>query len=306
MSRTIGSITLDDGVNGTVQEVNIPSTRVVQLVQIVNRQGRVTRIKEDRNPLVIDVRGTWADGGGKYWRDFKAALLNQSRAAFTLGDGTRFEMVDVTEVVDTKLAQVGALTATPGSLYAYTMKVASYEPYTRDVGPSLVSLGAVSSGPTNPTTTFTVSYPGTAFAETTAQLTLVVQGGNAVQQVALNNTTTGELCTVAGLNLTTGTWYVLIDASGSTVPPLGAVQSPNNNAYGVLAVPSVGYGVTIALMGGGSFDIDFVGRPITLAPSTTPNIPPTPNTNTIVASISSTSALTSASLGLLAPSRWYR
>jgi hypothetical protein len=637
VARTIGSITLDDGANAWLSEVNIPSVRDVQLAQMINRQGRITRIKEDRHPLVIDVRGTWADGGGKYWRDFKAALLNQSRAAFTLGDGTRYEMVDVTEIADTKLAQVGALTATPGCLYAYTMKVASYEPYSRDVGPSLVALGsmtftpanllsatqasfetslsgwaaanantalgiagvnamsadaatfettlggwtantscvvsrvntqalhgswsmaisavstgdviavspyafsgypviagrtysalayvradttsrtvqigigffdatgnvlassligsptaslttgwarlsvsgaapagaayafvsitvrgtlavdvqyidcvgffagtvttwtlpgwaaingvqsmsmvavaagttaaitnvgtggfpvtagttytamgwsraaasarsvgvninwydsggaflststgstvanststwtqvtvtvaapassafasisAVVSGPTVAnethyweqmgfaagtstvwqaggnsgivTTTYTVSYPGTAYAEPTWQLTVVVPSGVAVQQVALQNTTTGELCTVAGLNLYAGTWYVLFDASGGVVPATGAVPSPNNNGYSLLAVPSLGYGVTVSLVGGSSTDADFVGKLPLLVPPTTPNIPPTPQVNTIIATVNATGTLTSASLSILAPSRWVR
>lgn len=637
MARTIGSITIDDSVNSFCSDVTIPSTRDVQLVQIINRQGRVTRIKEDRHPLIIDVRGYWKDDGGKYWRDYKAALLGQSRAAFTLGDGTRFEMCDVTEIAETKVAQVGALTATPGSLYAYTMKVASYEPYTRDVGPSLVALGSIaapsgrnrlttnqasaspdingwtadtnvaigqaapnlvaidsatfesslggwtadtnctiaqssaqalqgtksmaltsissgdmyaispygfagyvvngantysmtafvrsaatprfcqpiirwydntgtrinadtggtfrasttsgwtrltvtgvapnpaayasmyvliqapaaaevhyidcagffagianvwttpgwfalngttalgeislasgnvsastlsgtsgfvvtpsttytamgwsmagqttrstqvnitwsnssgtilststgtpvtnststwtqatctaaapasaayayisavvlSAGSANEfhywdemsfadgsstswqpgglsgiaTATFSVAYPGTAFAEPTWSMQLVVPSGCVVQQVALQNTTTGETCTVAGLNLSAGTWYVLFDASGSTVPSLGAVPTPGNNGYALLPVPSVGYGVTIALSGGGAVDADFTGRLPTLAPSATPNIPPTPNTNTIVATVYATSALTSASLSVLAPSRWYR
>jgi hypothetical protein len=638
MARTIGSITLDDGVCSFVSEVNIPSVRDVQLAQIVNRRGRMTRVKEDAHPLIIDVRGTWKDGGGKYWRDYKAALLNQSRAAFTLGDGTRYEMVDVTEIADTKLAQSGALTATPDCLYAYTMKVACYEPYVREVAPTLQVLGSVpaqtglnrltadqaslttslsgwnagnantflglaapnavafnsatfegdlggwtastnatiaqstaqalhgthcmavtsisagdmwsvspykfagypvspgstysvvafsraavtpqsvnaaigffdatgnllvasiigssttdttsgwsmvyasgvapagaaygymlirhsssgagevhyvdcagffagtantwtapgwtalngtqtlgvrsalpgqtaaitnagtsgipvtvgttytamgwsqaaqtarsvgvninwynsagtfvstTTGTTTPNSTsgwtqvtvtgvapataayaavglivlatavpgeihywdemlfadgtsttwspggysgltltsFAVSYPGTAYAEPTFQLAIVIPSGIVVQQLSLQNTTTGETCIVPGLNLYAGSWTVLLDASGSSVPAAGAASSPNNNGYALLAIPSIGYGVTVCPAGGNPVDADFSGRPVTLVPSTTPNVPPSPQTNNLVLQINATGAITSATLSVLAPSRYVR
>jgi hypothetical protein len=639
MTRTIGSVTLDDLVHSYVSEIIVPSARDVQLEQIVNRQGRMTRIKEDRKPLVIDVRGYWMDGGGAYWRDFCAALLNQSRASFTLGDGTRFEWVDVTELAGQQVTAVQAWSATPSVVYAWTMKVASYEPYVREVAPTLQSLGSIPFGvgnlltatqasfetslsgwqtansntvmglasvnrvalgsatfeadlggwtadefsvishvnthalhgsfsmavtalsapteiypaspyayngyPVSPgqtvtmvaytrgditsepvqaiisfydatghlqpaflsgntsvdnstgwtlntvtgfvppncfyaflqvhrhattigevfyvdcagffygtsivwtvpgwlplngtqalgvisvaagdvavststgtagipvtpgvtytglgssnacqvvrstklsitwvnssgtvlstttgspvtntlaswtqatvsgtapagaayayltatvsatgganefhywdamsfaagtsttwqpggyaglgTATFSVSYPGTAFAEPTWQLALNVPSGVAVQQVELQNTTTGEACIVSGLNLYTGTWYVLFDASGGVVPASGATPpTPGNGQYGLLAVPSIGYGVTIAQVGATGSDVDFIGQVPTLVPNSAPSIPPVTMTNTIVASVWATNALSSAALSVLAPARSYR
>jgi hypothetical protein len=318
MSRSIGSVVLDDLVNSFVSEINIPSVRNVQYEQTVNRQGRMVRVKEDQKPLNVDVRGYFADGGGVYWRDWKAALLTQSRADFVLGDGTCFKYADVVEVNGTQTAAVAALTAAPQVLRAWTMKVQCYEPYVREIAPTLQTLGNLNTGNGNIATTFNVAYAGTAFAEPTWQFLVVVPSGVTVTGMGISNAATGEASYVVGnptwlngagtpilLGSSTAQQWVLFDASGggigSNAPPY---PTPGNNLY-QLTAGTYGYGATI---GNASANVDWpwVGQLPTLIPNPTPSVPPTPYTNVISASITATGALTSAVLQVLAPKRYIR
>ena len=104
--RQIGTIILDDNINTFLNMEPLPFTRDIQLDRMLNRYGRQTRTREDVLPLSIPVLGTWRDGGGKYFMDFKAALMGQSRVPFILGDGTRFEMVDVKDCVGKKIGGI--------------------------------------------------------------------------------------------------------------------------------------------------------------------------------------------------------
>lgn len=311
MARTIGTVQLDDMVNSYVERMVCGYPRVVQLEQIHNRMGRLTRIKEDAGPLRIDVRGWWRDGGGKFWRDFEAALLSQSRVPFTLGDGTRYEYVDVTSLVPVHVASRNAFGSTPDQAFAYTMMVDSYEPVAREVSPTLQSLGALTTGSGSVTTNFTVNCVGTAFSEPTWQFTLVIPGGVTVSQVGLTNSTSGEACSAVFQNgpggyFGAGTWTVLMDASGGSIIQTGSLASPANGQYGLLTVASTGFGVTTWASGFSVGDADFAGRPPTLVPSLSPSIPPTANPNSLTAQITATGTLTSANLSVVAPARYYR
>jgi hypothetical protein len=320
MARTLGSITLDDGVNSWISELNIPGARTIQFEPLADRQGRVSRVKEDRPPLVIDARGYFCDGGGVYWRDWKAALLNQSRANFTLGDGTQYVYADVTEVQGTQTAAVNAFSSTPQVLYAWTAKIACYEPYARQVAPTLQQLGTLNTGTGSVSTTFSVPYAGTAYAEPTWQVTFVVPSPVTVTAMSIANAATGEQVNVtgnpawlnsAGTPILAGssslTQWLLFDASGSApVSTAGyPLISPNNALYGLLAGPTFGYGATIG-NSSASVDYPFTGQVPTLIPNPSPTVPPTSYANSITVTITSTGALTSASLAVLAPARYWR
>lgn len=265
--RTIGQVTLDDYVNCWVQSVTIPTTRDVQLEQMTNRFGRVTRLKEDYKPLTVDVRGWWQDGGGLFFRDFKAALEMQTRSSFNLGDGTRFEFADVIDVTGARMASSPAVPV-PNQLWAWTAKVASYEPFAREVSPSMQSLGPLTlvylAGDYYLQGTFNVPYSGTAFGEPTFQinigqsLSFMAAAPGAGTGVDVANLTTGEVCSfqisAASIVTTIGAGIILVDASGSLAPlaspaPLSGVPgtpfpagmlgptpippTPNNNGYGL-------------------------------------------------------------------------
>jgi hypothetical protein len=321
MSRSIGSVVLDDGVNSYISEVNVPSVRNIQFEQIVNRQGRMSRVKEDQKPLIVDVRGTFVDGGGVYWRDWKAALLGQSRADFVLGDGTCFKFAEVVELSDTQTAAVAALTATPQVLRAWTMKVQCYEPYVREIAPTVQTLGNLTTGNGTFTTSFNVAYSGTAFAEPTWQINLTVPSGVTVTGVSIYNAVTGEFCNVQGnpallnaqgnpilLGYLNIPQYVLIDASGAGIGPIiptPILPTPNNSVYGLLSGFTVGYGVTIG-NANDSADWPFTGQVPSLVPNPAPSVPPVAYTQRIDVAVAATAALTSANLQVLAPKRYYR
>jgi hypothetical protein len=286
---------MDDNVVGFVQEIWVPTVRDVQTNGIVARR-RVARIREDTLPLTFEVRGTFIDASGsqKFWRDFKAAMMNQVQQPFDHGDGTEFRAVDCVDVVHTRKGGVFAATNN-AEMMLYSAKCLSYEPYARSKGPALSAGTALNNGNGTFTTTVNVSYAGTAPGEPTWQVTLVVPNGITVTQVRIQNTTTGETCTCAGLTITNGTFYLLMDACGG-----GASNTPNNNGYGLLAIASNGFGATLS----GTGDIDFTGNPPTLAVAT--GVPPVAMLNVAVVSLTANGALTSATLNWLAPSRWYR
>lgn len=300
MSRTFGSLTLDDNVNAFIDKsgIVIPNARLITNDQMPNRYGRRSWVKDDFKPLDITWNGIWRDSTNKYWRDFQAALLGQSRANLVLGDGTRFEWVDVIEAPGKLIASSKAGTSAPDQVWAYSVKAISYEPFARDVSPSLTSLGALTTGAGAEATNFTVSYSGTAFAEPTWQFNFVIPTSQTVTAVQLQNTTTGESATWTG-SLAAGTWYLLFDASGGVVG-----QTPSNNQYGLLAANTLGRGVT--LYQSSTSDQDFTGQIPTLVASTSPSIPPVAQNNSITATVTASASLTSATLSVLAPNRWFR
>lgn len=153
-----------------------------------------------------------------------------------------------------------------------------------------------------------ISYPGSAPAEPTWQVALVIPNGVTVTQVSLQNVSSGEpTCTVPNLSLTNGTFYLLLDCSGAGVPSAGPATTPNNNGYALLAHNTVGFGVTLYSTGTGQVDQDFTGKPPHVVPSASPSIPPTPMVNTLALSVVSTGgAPTSVTLSALAPARYYR
>lgn len=308
-NRSIGSVVLDDGISSYVQEVVIPSTREVQMERVINRHGRMTRVKEDDKPLVVDVRGFYRDGAapGAYYRDFKAALLQQSRAAFTLGDGTRLEMVDVMELTQKMIAHSQAWTATPDCLYAWMLKAHSYEPYARAVSPTLQSLGTLNSGNGTISTSYSVQCLGSAYSEPTWQFQFTCPAGVTVTGLSLQNTTSGESCFLNTVFFPPGgPYYVLVDASGA-VGGASPWASPNNNGYALLYGNSLGYGCTYFVSPSTSgTDLDFTGRIPSLIPSQVPQIPQSAFPNNIVATVTANGALTGASLSVLAPARFYR
>lgn len=301
MSRSFGAVQLDDNVNTFMDRsggIILPTARDVTADLMINRQGRQSWAKDDMAPLKFSIVGTWLDGGGKYFRDFKAALLGQTRATVTLGDGTRLEWVDCESVGQKRIGGAGAGSSTPQEGWAYTAQCISYEPYVRDVAPSLITLGALNTSNGTSTTNFTVNYSGSAFTEPTWQFQLVIPAATSVSVVKLANAATGETCTYTG-NLTTGTWYVLMDASGGV-----AGQTPNNNQYGVLAASTLGRGVT--LYQSSTAQADFTGQIPTLVPGGTWTIPPTAFANQLTATITGTGVLTTAQLAYVAPNRWVR
>lgn len=302
MSRSFGSIALDDNVNTFADKSGlfvINNAKQVNADQMIGRFGRESWVKDDAQPLNITVVGLWADGGGKYWRDFAGALLGQPRTMLTLGDGTRYEWVDITEVSRKRVGGAAAGTSTPAELWAYSAKAMSYEPYARDVSPSLVTLGACTTGNGTNNTTFTVNYGGSAFAEPTWQFTIVIPAATTVSQVKLANAQTGETCTWTGTLNASSTYYLQMDASGGVVG-----QTPSNNQYGVLNNSTTGRGVT--LYQASATQVDFTGQMPTLVPGGTMTIPPTAFANQITATITATGALTTCSLAYIAPNRWYR
>ena len=306
MSRSLGTIQLDDNVNTFIVRpgIIVPSTRNLDTAGMANRHGRVVMIRDDDKPLTVEIHGQWADGGGKYWEDFKAALMAQARTRLTRGDGTQFQMVDVLDIAHTPIAQSGEGSATPQRLYGYVAKVQSYEPFARETSPAMQSLGSLNNGNGTFTTTFTVNYSGTAYAEPTWQMALAIPSGVTVSAAGVQNTTTGENASVSGLSLTNGTFYVLFDAVWG--PRNSPATTPDNNSYGLLATNSLGYGCTVYQSGGSATDTDFTGRVPTLVESSAPQLPPVANPNTIVASVTATAALTSATLSVLAPKRYMR
>jgi hypothetical protein len=295
-ARWIGLLALDQQPIAWVDEIIMPSARSVTYASIADRR-RVTRIKEDTVPLVLEVRGQWFDDGmGLHFADFSAAMLNQQQAAFNLGDGTEFRMVDVLDVVGTRL--MGSERDRPGmegSPWGYVAKVLSYEPYTRERAPVLGGPQTLATGSGAIATAFTVPYVGSAPGEPSWQFTLVVPTGKHVTQVKLQNTTTGETCIVSGLNLTNGTFVLLIDASGA-----GSNRTPDNNGYGLLAATSPGYGASV-----GGTDVDFNGNPPTLREKTG-QLGPVDMYNSLIATVTADGALTSAALAWLAPTRRIR
>lgn len=302
MTRSFGNIQLDDNVNTFIDQGGLifPVARNVTADLMVNRQGRQSWVKDDMQPLTFSLVGLFADKGGKYFRDFKAALLGQPRTTLTLGDGTRFEWVDCVDVVPKRVGGSGAGTSTPSEVWAYTAKCISYEPYARDVAPGLTSLGSCTTSNGTSATTFNVSYSGSAFSEPTWQFTLVIPAATTVTQVKLANAQTGETCIYTpSPALVTGTWYVLMDASGGV-----AGQTPSNNQYGVLAANTLGRGVTVYQSS--AAQADYTGQIPTLIPGGSMTIPPTPYTNQMTATITGTGVLTSANLSVVAPNRWVR
>lgn len=302
-TRIIGTVALDDNVNAFVEEIHTQITRDIQSDRILNRYGRITRIREDYKPTVIDVKGIWRDGGGKYWRDFKAALYTQQQVNFTLGDGTRWEMVDVIDITESQQTSAKAGTSTPDQAFKYLAKVQTYEAFARETGPTLQSTGSLVVGTSN----FTVNCVGSVFSEPTWQVQMVVPNGTTVTQVKIQNSTSGETCTVLPSGVTNGTFYVLMDASGGVVPSTGTVPTPGNNGYGLLATNSFGYGCTLYPSGGAPVDQDYTGRIPTLIPSPSPSVPVANNPNSIAVTIAATGGgLTSAALSVLAPARYIR
>ena len=302
-ARWIGLLALDQPPLCTIQEIIVPSARDVQSASIANRR-RVTRIKEDTIPLVIEVRGFWRDDAtGLRFKDFSAALLNQQQVAMNLGDGNEYRMVDVEDVVGTRLG--GVQRDWPGQLesWAYVAKVLSYEPYARQTAPVMSAAQALASGAGSTNTSFAVSYLGTAPGEPTWQWTLVVPGGVTVSQLQLANTLTGETCVVTVNLVGAGTFYVLMDASGADggLTP----KTPNNNGYGLLQTSTPGYGASVATGAGAAVDNDFSGNIPTLREARG-QLVPVAVSNPMRATISATAALTTATLSWLAPTRSIR
>jgi hypothetical protein len=310
MSRSLGSLVLDDNVNTFISQRISAYKRGLQTAQIPNRQGRMTRIKEDAGPLEIHIEGTWRDSSTKFFRDFIAAINTLSRAPLTLGDGTRYEFVDVTDFAYTPIASASSDSVTPDQAYAWTMQLLSYEPFAREVSPTLQDLGALTtSNGSSQTGPINVNCSGSAFSEPLWQFTLVIPSAKTVTMVKLQNATTGEVCTVTpSTPLDTGTWVLLMDASGAYLPASGAAPTPGNNQYGLTTISSVGWGCTLqkTSAGGAIIDQDFTGRPCTLIQSTTPAIPSVANPNAITVTIAATGVLTSAGLKVVAPARYFR
>lgn len=395
LNRGFAGLPMDDNVNGLVEGINVPAAKDLLGATITGR-SRGVRIKEDTIMMEFEVRGSWHDGGGKFWRDFKAALLNQVMQPFDHGDGTEFRAVDCVDVAHTRSGQFLGSAGTNVEVMAYSAKMRSYEPFARSKvvalsgatslqparpaapavalvgvgnsvsysyslvaqystgdsiqspngtnanGPTTLSVsnynaitlpalptgatgwrvlrtiggptqGLLASGlgagtyndqgtvatvytaNTTWTTSLVIANPGTAFAEPTWQFSLVIPSGVTVTLVRIQNSTTGEICTVQSLTLTNGTYYILMDACGGN-----GVNSPNNNGYGLLAVASNGYGATVS----GAGDVDFIGTPPTLAEAT--GVPPSATNNSITVTLIANGQLTSANLNYLAPSRWIR
>lgn len=301
-SRFIGQICLDDNVNSFVTKEGIvfPYTGISQQQQMVDRFGRTSLVRYDASPTTISVKGKWIDGGGKYFRDFKAALLSMSQASFQLGDGTEYRWVDVVSVNGTLLGGESGGTDAPQQAWGYVATVKSYEAVPVEISPMIQDLGVLSSGSGTFSTDFSYSYSGTYFAEPTWQAELVIPSGVTVSQVKIQNTLSGETSFV-NVSLTNGTFYLEFDASGS-VPG----SSPNNNMYTMLAANTFGYGVTQYQVGGAVTDIDFVGNIPTLIVSSAPTVPPSATNNEIVVSITANGTLTSTDFKVLAPRRFIR
>jgi hypothetical protein len=247
IQRRIGAVLLDSPPNATVREILPAGSRSIIRAQISDRR-RTTRIKEDTTEQSIEVRGFWRDlASGLRFRDFAAALLNQSQVRFDLGDGTEYRMVDVEDVLGTRLSGVERDgPGQEGDQWAYVAKVLSYEPYTRARNPILAPAIPIVAAVGSARATFDVAYNGTAPGEPTWQFTLSVPAGMTVTQVKLENTTSGQACIIPGLNLTNGRFVIIIDASGSdpgtdTVLP----RTPGNNEYGLIAFRTSGYGACI-------------------------------------------------------------
>lgn len=302
MSRGFGSpasFVIDDLVTTGVTEIYIPSVKEVVSASVTNRR-RVVRIKEDAKPLEFEIRGWWIDDSvnSKYWRDFHALLQNQSQVPFDLGDGTEFRMIDVKDVAHQRHS--GQFVGASGNkeAYTYSAKCLSYEPYARtravtldifkDFGAAAVGMNIFSGN---------YNYTGTGPGEPTWQWKLVVPSGCTVTSVIVQNGTTGETCTVSGLAITNGTYYLLIDACGGN----NSGNTPNNNSYALLATTSNGFGVTLT----GTGDVDWTGNPPTMKQSIA--VPPTVTANSITATVVVAGApATSIILSLVCPSRWIR
>jgi len=303
IARWIGTLALDQQPIAWVDEIIIPSTRLIDHASLVNRR-RVTRIKEDAVPLVLEVRGVWLDDATLHFAAFSSAMLNQQQVAFNLGDGTEYRMVDVLDVVGTRL--MGSERDRPGmegSPWGYVAKVLSYEPYSRERAPVMSSAQALASGAGSTNTNFAVNYLGTAPGEPTWQWTLVVPAGVTVSQLQLANTLTGETCVVTVNLVGAGTFYVLMDASGADggLTP----KTPNNNGYGLLQTSTPGYGASVATGAGAAVDNDFSGNIPTLREARG-QLVPVAVSNPMRATISATAALTTATLSWLAPTRYIR
>ena len=303
-ARYLGSMPLDDLLHTWITRdgIDIPFSRLLTADQMVNRYGRMSFVKEDAKELQIQIKGWWADGAGSYWRDFKAACLTQKRVNLVLGDGTRFEWVDCIALPGVLLASDLSDMAHPNQRWAWVMQLLTYEPVAREIAPTLQSLGNLATGAGTNTTNLTIPYAGTFFTEPAWQWTLVIPAGQSVTALNLQNTTTGESCTYAPSGgIAAGTWTVLMDASGGVVS-----QTPNNNQYGVLTFNSPERGVSIQQSGGAVLDQDFTGQVPTLIPSPAPAVPPVAYNNTLVATVTATAALTTATLSVLAPKRYIR
>lgn len=297
LNRGFSGLFMDDNITGLVQEIFIPSAKDLQSAGHANKR-RTSRIKEDTLPLDFEVRGTWIDDTAnlKFWRDFKAAMLNQVMQPFDYGDNTEFRSVDVLDIAHVRHSGITQPPNSNAEVMVYTAKCRSYEPYSRSKSPALSANQALNNGNGTFTTSFNVSYAGTAPGEPTWQVTLVVPVGVIVTQVKLQNTLTGETCTIGSLSITNGTYIMLIDTCGGG--NLG--NTPNNSGYGLLGIASLGYGITLS----GTGDVDFTGNPPTLAQAA--GIPPVATVNPMVATIVANGVLTSAILNYLAPARWIR
>lgn len=225
MARGFATLQLDDLVNTFIDTSGIspPTTKALQVSAIANRR-RATRIKRDTTPLEFEVRGTWLDGGGKLWRDFKAQLMGFDQVPFNLGDGSEYRMVDVLDVAGTRK---GGIFDSSGAgahqeAWAYSAKLVTYEPYSRQIGPALSSAVALQPGrPAAPT----VAVVGTA-GTTSYSYALVAQyaTGDSVQSPATTITTGNATLSSSNYNQVTlpalpggaTGWRVLRTAGGAS------------------------------------------------------------------------------------------
>lgn len=104
VTRTIGTVQLNDGVNCRFDRYEFPGTAFVQAEPLWNQGGQVAVVKTDKTGLVVAVYGVFQDGGGTLWEDFVHNLEAQQNVVFVLGDGTKLTNVWVHDVIGTLVA----------------------------------------------------------------------------------------------------------------------------------------------------------------------------------------------------------